>query len=74
MGLLSWWNNYEGKFGWLLMQVYDSIILESPDLQVKVAVAMVAKCLQIPITVNGITLTIPADVSVGRDWANMELL
>ena len=74
MGLLSWWNNYEGKFGWLLMQVYDSIILESLNKQVKVAAAMVAKCLEIPITVNGITLTIPADVSVGRDWANMELL
>lgn len=73
-GMLLWWQNYEGKFGRLIMQIHDAVMLEVPDSQVKVAGAMVAKCLQIPIVVNGIELTIPADVSFGRDWANMRSL
>ena len=72
MGMLNWWKNYDGKFGRLIMQIHDAVVIEVPDHHVKITVAVIRKCLEIPITINDIQLTIPADVTVGRDWGHME--
>jgi DNA polymerase I-like protein with 3'-5' exonuclease and polymerase domains len=72
-GLLRWWKQFDGRWGRLLLQVHDSVLLSVPIAQVSTTVKLLKRCLEEPITVNGVTLTIPAEISVGREsWAKLE--
>lgn len=72
-GLLRWWRQHDGRWGRLLLQVHDSVLLSVPVAQAAVATKLLKACLEEEITVNGIRLVIPAEVSIGREhWAAME--
>ena len=74
-GMLRWWQNYDGKIGRLIGQVHDSVLLSVPKERAKVAAKLLKKCLEEEIVVNGIPLTIPADVSTSAEsWARMEAI
>jgi len=73
-GLLRWWNLHDGKEGELLLQVYDSILVQTKKSNVRRVAGLIRKCLEIPITVNGVKLTIPCDISVGESWGELEAL
>jgi len=73
-GLLRWWNLYDGKEGELLLQVYDSILVQTKKSNVGRVAGLIKKCLEIPITVNGVKLTIPCDIAVGKSWGELEAL
>jgi len=72
-GLLRWWRQHDSKIGEVRMQVHDSVVLVVPNAKVKLAARLLQRCLTEEVTVNGITFTIPVDVSVsGENWASME--
>jgi DNA polymerase I-like protein with 3'-5' exonuclease and polymerase domains len=72
-GMLRWWERYDGKFGRLIAQVHDSVLLEVPTAKVRGVAHLLKKCLEEEIVVNNIKLTIPADVSYSTEsWADME--
>ena len=71
-GMLRWFEKHEGKFGELLLQVHDSVVIQTSTAKVKVAAKLLRDCLEEEIVINGIALTIPADVSVGSNWADMK--
>jgi DNA polymerase I-like protein with 3'-5' exonuclease and polymerase domains len=71
-GLLRWWRQHDGKLGDVRMQVHDSVVLVVPRGKAALAAARLRAALTEPITVNGITLTIPVDVTVGERWNAME--
>jgi DNA polymerase-1 len=71
-GLLRWWRQHDGKLGDVRMQVHDSVVLVVPRAKAPLAAARLRAALTEPITVNGITLTIPVDVTVGERWNAME--
>lgn len=71
-GLLRWWNLHDGKEGELLLQVYDSILVQTKKSNVGRVARLIKKCLEIPITVNGVKLTIPCDIAVGESWGELE--
>jgi DNA polymerase-1 len=71
-GMLRWWERYDGKFGRLIAQVHDSVLLEVPTAKVRGVAHLLKRCLEEEITINGIKLTIPADVSYSTEsWADM---
>ena len=74
-GMLRWWNKYDGKFGRLVAQVHDSVLIEVPAAKARGVARLLKKCLEEEITVNDIKLTIPADVSFSTtSWAEVEEL
>jgi DNA polymerase I-like protein with 3'-5' exonuclease and polymerase domains len=70
--MLSWWINYEGSIGELLLQVHDSILVQVKLGREKLAAKLLKNCLEKPLDINGTTLVIPADVETGPNWATME--
>lgn len=71
-GLLNWWRQFDGKVGRVVAQIHDAILLEVPERLTRSAALYLKRCLEIPLVVGAVTLTIPADVSVGRRWSAME--
>jgi DNA polymerase-1 len=45
-GLLRWSQQHEGKIGWLLLQVYDSVVIEALLTRVKLAAKLLKRCLE----------------------------
>jgi len=71
-GLLRWWDLHDGKEGELLLQVYDSILVQTKKPNVRRVAGLIKKCLEIPIVVNGIKLTIPCEIAIGGSWGTLE--
>lgn len=53
----------------LLLQVHDSVLGQSPIANVYEIADLMGRAMNIPITVNGRTFTIPTDCKVGLNWA-----
>lgn len=79
--LLRWWEQYQAQHqfcidgvfqpvGYLLLNVYDSLLVESE--WPSHAGAALQKCLEEEITINNHTFTIPAEISVGSNWADLK--
>jgi DNA polymerase-1 len=59
----------EPSYGYeLLLNVHDSIVAQCDEAHVPAAIEKMRECMNIPITVDGHTFTIPVDVAVGRNW------
>ena len=52
----------------LVLQVHDSIMVECPEDRVQETCIKMRELMSIPITINGITHTIPVDFQVGLNW------
>lgn len=68
-GLLRWWRQHDGKVGELLAQVHDSMIVQAPQHRAQLVGDLVRRCMTEPVTVQGVTFTIPVDVKVMTSWA-----
>jgi len=72
-GLMRWWDLGEGTLGTLMLQIHDAIIIQTPTSLMSRAARFLRDCLEIPITVNGTRLTIPADIEIMRtSWGESE--
>lgn len=58
----------------LLLQVHDSVMAQCPDTpdEIKRTADVLRDALTIPFEVNGRTLVIPVDISVGYNWERLE--
>jgi DNA polymerase I-like protein with 3'-5' exonuclease and polymerase domains len=71
-GLLRWWRRHDDKVGRVILQVHDSILVSVPKARASVAAKLLRACCEEEIDVNGTTLVVPADVSIGEEsWARM---
>ena len=68
-GMLRWWRQHDGRVGELLAQVHDSVIVQTTEARGSMVAELVRRCLSEDITVNGITIRIPVDVKVLKNWA-----
>lgn len=58
---------------YLLLQIHDAVLCECPADEAQEVASRLKRWLTEPITINGISLTVPVDVSIGTDsWATME--
>jgi len=71
-GLLRWWRQHDGKLGELILQVHDSVVVETPEVKAPLVVKLLRRCLTEEITVHGVAITIPTEVSTGTNWGAME--
>lgn len=62
-GLLRWRDRYDDKLGRLLLQVYDSVLVECKIALVSAVKKALQTCLSEKLTINDRTFTIPVDVS-----------
>jgi DNA polymerase-1 len=69
-GLLRWWHQHDGRLGTLLLQIHDAVLIQTT--RPTAAGVALRRCLEEPITVNGLEITIPADVLTGTDWASLK--
>lgn len=67
-GLLRWWRQHDGKAGTLLAQIHDAVLLQVPRERAILACNLLRRCLEEEITVHGVKLTIPVDVTVSEHW------
>lgn len=70
-GLLRWWRQHDGKLGILLLQVYDSVLIQCKRQHGALVAKLVRRCLTEEIEVQGVKITIPVDVKVCDSWAAM---
>ncbi len=54
----------------LLLQVHDAIYMQCWEKDVEMVAGMMEQAMNIPITVNDRTFTIPTDCKVGRNWGS----
>jgi DNA polymerase-1 len=73
-GLLRFWQQHDPSEGELLLQVHDSVLLSTKSEKSSVGAESLQMCLEEEIVVNGVHLTIPAEVSAGQNWAEMEAI
>lgn len=72
-GLLRWWQQWDGRMGQMILQIHDALLLLVPVGLVSQTARLLRKTLEEEIVVNGIALTIPADISTSTmSWAEME--
>jgi DNA polymerase-1 len=53
-----------------LCQVHDSILSQVPTENLHIAIPIILDAMRIPITLNGITFTIPVDIQIGSNWGH----
>lgn len=56
----------------IMLQIHDSLIVQCPPEHVKVIASKLKSCLERPININGHTITIPTDCSVGPNWLDLK--
>lgn len=56
----------------ILLQVHDSILVQTYPENVDSTAALIKSCLQIPVEICGKVLTIPVDFKIGNNWQEME--
>lgn len=81
-GLLRYWQQFDratyvrggdARVGQLQAQVHDAILVGCPPAHANQEAARITACLEEELDVNGVRLTIPCEVEVGRtNWAELE--
>lgn len=56
----------------LLLQVHDSVNLNSPPVMGPHTIDLLKQCLEFPIRINGHDVVIPIEVAVGPNWADLK--
>lgn len=56
----------------LLLQVHDSLLVQTSAERVQETCEILKECLSTPIEINGKVLVIPTDVKVGMNWEDMK--
>lgn len=54
----------------LLLQVHDSLLMQAPVEHAEEVAHLMEQEMNIPMTINGHTFTIPTDCKIGYNWAN----
>lgn len=67
-GLLRWFDRHDGTHGQLLAQIHDAVLLQVPRSRATLASQLLRRCLEEEITVHGVKITIPVDVTVSEHW------
>lgn len=72
-GLMRWWASHDGKLGQVILQVHDSLLVEASSKLQKSVVSAVRMSLSEAFEINGLTVTIPCDVSMSAEsWGKMK--
>ncbi len=58
----------------LILQIHDEVVCESPPALVLKCASIIKEELEHPIVINGRELIVPSEVSVGKNWFDLELL
>ena len=75
MGLLAYWDRFDGRVGMLLLQIHDAVLIQTETPKRAMAAQALRSCLTIPMKIGERELTIPVDVSWSeRSWGEMEEL
>jgi len=73
-GMVRIYDELDPQLVQVVMTLHDAVICEVAVNDVAVAVRELRRCMSIPICIEGITLVIPSDVSVGDCWGEMEAI
>ncbi|KKK85239.1 hypothetical protein LCGC14_2775300, partial [marine sediment metagenome] len=63
MGLLAYWDRFDGRVGMLLLQIHDAVLIQTETPKRAMAAQALKSCLTIPMKIGERELTIPVDVS-----------
>lgn len=55
----------------ILLQVHDSVLVQCPEQDAELVAKVIKRCLERPLLVNNMEMTIPVDVKIGRSWAEV---
>lgn len=73
MGLVAYYNRFDGRLGEVLLQIHDAVLIQVEKPKRAMAARALQECLTIPMEIGDRTLTIPVDVSWSeRSWGEME--
>ncbi len=75
MGLLAYWDRFDGRLGTIMLQIHDAVLIQTEKPKRAMAAQALKSCLTIPMKIGERELTIPVDVSwSARSWGEMEEL
>ncbi|KKN09664.1 hypothetical protein LCGC14_1044350 [marine sediment metagenome] len=73
MGLLAYWDRFDGRLGTIMLQIHDAVLIQTETPKRAMAAQALKSCLTIPMKIGERELTIPVDVSWSeRSWGEME--
>ncbi|KKL75281.1 hypothetical protein LCGC14_2056460 [marine sediment metagenome] len=75
MGLLAFWDRFDGRLGTTMLQIHDAVLIQTETPKRAMAAQALKSCLTISMKIGERELTIPVDVSWSeRSWGEMEEL
>ncbi|KKL76710.1 hypothetical protein LCGC14_2042160 [marine sediment metagenome] len=75
MGLLAYWDRFDGRLGTIMLQIHDAVLIQTETPKRAMAAQALRSCLAIPMKIGERELTIPVDVSwSATSWGEMEEL
>ncbi len=75
MGMVAFWDRFDGRLGNILLQIHDAVLIQTETPKRAMAAQALKSCLTIPMKIGERELTIPVDVSwSARSWGEMEEL
>jgi len=74
IGLRRIYDVYNNTDTEVLLQIHDAVIVQTPAARVDQTAREIKRMLSVPIRINGSTLTIPVDISVGTNWNDLRSL
>ena len=58
----------------MLLQIHDAVIVQTPAARVDQTAREIKRMLSVPIRINGSTLIIPVDISMGPNWNDLKTI
>ncbi len=75
MGMVAFWDRFDGRLGTILLQIHDAVLIQTETPKRAMAAQALKSCLTIPMKIGERELTIPVDVSwSARSWGEMKEL
>ena len=75
MGMVAFWNRFDGRLGTIMLQIHDAVLIQTETPKRAMAAQALRSCLTIPMKIGERELTIPVDVSWSeKSWGEMEEL
>lgn len=68
IALYRLWKKYDDQIIWLLNTNYDSILFETEKEGLDETLRLVKEELNVPVTIEGRTVTLGCDIGVGKNW------
>lgn len=73
-GMVRIYDELDPQLVQVVMTLHDAVICEVAPNDVATAAKELQRCMHMPLSIEGITLVIPSDVSVGDCWGEMEAI